>query len=290
MFTILFVQAVTVSILEGFRVHQTVSQSSKCILSPAGVGASYTNLIYRGLVIAMAVYQLLLCVDTLRQRLAAQLYVLILFGLLFVIFVGIQALIQNESLEEWMIELGCDDELAHSVAPPYEYAILAIVAACNLVFLACSIWLHGHFTWHYHGGLSPRHQLSPSSSSECISNKRLKKAAVSLSTLLALIKLDLFFCFSFAAQLSPSALLNYYTTTMEALLVGALGFVLFTIACYAIQQERPWVLGIMTVLAALSIVYFVFRLITIAQPRLTGQNPYRVSYYFLLYTQCTLKH
>ena len=78
---ILFIQSVVVIVLQGFRIHQTVFQSSQCLLSPTGVGISFTNLIYRALVVTISLYQLLLCVDTLRQRSTAQLYALILFGM-----------------------------------------------------------------------------------------------------------------------------------------------------------------------------------------------------------------
>ncbi|KAI9255162.1 hypothetical protein BDA99DRAFT_574138 [Phascolomyces articulosus] len=294
---ILFIESVVIIVLEGFRVRQNVYQSSQCLLSITGVGVSFTNLIYRALVIAISLYQLLLCVDTLRQRSAAQLYALILLGFLYVIFAIIQTY-QNQSIEEWMVELQCIDETSRTIGPHYEYAILAVIPACFLVFIGCSIWLHRQFTWYDHC-YYPQQQKSRTlmttpennSNQKDEMNPRFKKAAVTLATLLALVKVDLFFFFSFAVQLSPSALLYYDTTTMEALLVAGLGMVLFIIGYYGILNEKPWVLGFVTLVAAVSIAYFVFRLITFAQPHLSspsGEDPYRATRYSLIYTLLVL--
>ncbi|KAI8144348.1 hypothetical protein BJV82DRAFT_667558 [Fennellomyces sp. T-0311] len=270
LFTVLLFEAIVVSVLEGLRVSQTATQASQCVLTPAGVGVSYTNLIYRGLVIAAPLYQLLLCVDTLKQRCTAQLYALILFGFLFILFAGIQTY-QNQILQRWMIDLGCLDA-QQETAPQYEYALLAVIPASFLMFVACCVRLYSCFHW----------------TCQTYPNPRFKKAAIALSTLLALIKLDLYFCFALAVQLTPSALLRYDTTPLEALLVGTLGLLFFLIAWYAIQNERPWVLAFITVIVAVSIGYFAFRVTTFAQPRLSGQDPYQMTRYSLLYSLLVL--
>ncbi|KAI7861151.1 hypothetical protein BDC45DRAFT_529743 [Circinella umbellata] len=307
---IIFIQSVVVIVLEGFRIQQNVFQSSQCLLSSTGVGVSFTNLIYRALVITISLYQLLLCVDTLRQRSTAQLYALILFGFLYVIFAIIQ-IYQNQAFDEWMIKLNCrnPDESSRKIAPHYEYALLAVIPACFLVFVGCCAWQHRQFTWsnpfvslsipntNFNNNQQKLNEISgtnsntySNNSSNNAVNPRVKKAAIALSTLLALIKLDLFFCFSFAAQLSPSAILNYDTTTTESLLVAGIGVVLFIITYYAILNEKIWVLGTMTLLKSISIAYFVFRLITFTQSSSSpsDHDPYRATRYSLIYTLLVL--
>ena len=232
-------------------------------------------------------------------------------GFLYVVFAIIQ-IYQNQAIDEWMIKLNCrnPDESSRALAHHYEYALLSVTPACFLVFIGCCVWQHRQFTWcnlffssstannnntsrqkvneNNSTGASTSTNTNTSTNANVMHtnnnsnsnvNPRVKKVAISLSTLLALIKLDLFFCFSFAVQVSPSALLGYDTTTTESLLVAGIGAVLFITTYYAILNEKTWVLGAMTLLKAITIAYFVFRLITFAQPSSSsGHDPYQVSF------------
>ncbi|KAL9539921.1 hypothetical protein MBANPS3_009984 [Mucor bainieri] len=99
---ILFVEALAVTAMQGCVIYYHTLVFAQCDFSLRTLGLSQVDLIYHGILIMAFVYQVFLYMDCLRQRNVFQLMILLLYGLLLVIYTGIQT-IQHMAFEK----VGC---------------------------------------------------------------------------------------------------------------------------------------------------------------------------------------
>jgi hypothetical protein len=107
---------------------------------------------------------------------------------------------------------------------------------------------------------------------------------ITTSLLLTLLKLDFFFVFSFAAQLIPSQRLGYHDTVTETVLVFIFGGIGLSLALIAVYQENKAAMLAFVTGGILSIVYFIYRIVVIARPRPSDDDPYLHTRQFLIFT------
>lgn len=101
---------------------------------------------------------------------------------------------------------------------------------------------------------------------------------------MTLLKLDFFFVFSFAAQLIPSQDLGYENSITETVLVFVLGGVGLALALIAVYRENKYAMGTFIGCGVLAIAYFIYRIVVIARPRPTTDDPYLHTRQFLIFT------
>lgn len=156
-------QALLVCSLESYVVYQHLGLVSNCSLTTVGEGISTSDLIYHGLFMAAQIFQIILALDALHQRNTAQLYALVLFDLLVIVYGAIQ-LEQHIILED----VGCGSDRWAPVNPgeftgidqakayyeskmrPVEYTIIALIPIFFLVLSWFAYRLNKTFAWGKH--------------------------------------------------------------------------------------------------------------------------------------------
>jgi hypothetical protein len=101
-----------------------------------------------------------------------------------------------------------------------------------------------------------------------------RNAFRSLSILQTLIKLDIFFIGSYAIQLIPSQTIGYFNTITETVLIFLVGTIMLLLAWYSITKESKYILLCVINVLTLSVIYMVFRIISINLPPKGGYDPY----------------
>lgn len=78
----LVLQVIIVCVLEGLQIQHTMTGMSKdCIMTLDVIEISQVGLVYRGLVVAATLYQLLFCLDTIQQQSGIHLAMLLVNGM-----------------------------------------------------------------------------------------------------------------------------------------------------------------------------------------------------------------
>jgi len=213
-----------------------------------------------------------------------QLTALVLFNLLSLVYAGVQ-LYQHMILEEEGTK-GADfkpDRFpTREMAKDYfvkrmrgfEYIIIGLVTAFSIYLGALSYKLMKEFGWEIYKTYN--------------ADVEKRDAFRSLSILQTLIKLDIFFIGSYAIQLIPSQNIGYSNSIAETVLIFFIGTIMLLMAWYSIMQESKYILLCVINLLTLSLIYMVYRIISINIPR--PDDPYeftrRLLTFFLATTIC----
>jgi hypothetical protein len=232
-------------------------------------------------------FQVLLCIDALWRKNSMQLIALVLFNLLSLVYAGVQ-LYQHMILEDDGTE-GADfiskDPVKFPTPEftkiffinrmrPLEYVIIGIVSAFSIYLAALSFKLTKEFGWDVYRSYS--------------ADVKVRDAFRSLSILQTLIKLDIFFIGSYAIQLIPSQRIGYSNSIAETVLIFFVGTIMLLMAWYSITQESKYILLCVINLLTLSLIYMIYRLISINIPH--EDDPYeftrRLLTFFLATTIC----
>ncbi|RUP19618.1 hypothetical protein BC936DRAFT_139305 [Jimgerdemannia flammicorona] len=281
--SLITLQAILVVVLESVIISYHIALVSNCQLSPTGEGISMSDLIYHGLFMAAQLFQILLAIDALHQRNTAQLYALVLFGLLVIVYAAIQ-LEQHIILED----VGCGSDKWVPAIPgqfenlpeakgyyesrmrPLEYTIIALIPAFFLTLSYFAWRLNKSFAWDNYRSFS--------------ADIRVRDALIAYSIFLTILKLDFYFVFSYAAQLIPSRSLGYDGSVPETVLVFVFSLFAVCLALYSVYKENKIALITFISGTSISLVYFFYRLARIAQKRDPDSDPYRFTRQFLLFT------
>ncbi|KAI7902446.1 uncharacterized protein BX663DRAFT_511103 [Cokeromyces recurvatus] len=316
---LLAVETIAIIIMESFIIYYHTSIFIQCDFTLQTLGLGQLDLIYHAIFITVPIYQIFLYLDSLRQRNTVSLLTLLLFGILMVIFTGIQT-IQHITFEQ----VGCnfpigdnlnimnnttnntidlsnsihmsviiynrsDDTLFQDILDntisnmkPFEYAILALVPLCFILMTCGMIKLYHLFKWNNYLG-------------HTFKEHRLRNTLIAWAVLSGLLKIDLFFLFIFAVQLVPSKMVGYTLPSFEGPLVFFLTILIFLIAVYAARYENVWLLGLFSIGLVAFIGYLGYRLFVFGIPRILANDPYMVKYkihiyvcvYIYLYTYIT---
>lgn len=165
---------------------------------------------------------------------------------------GIQ-ITQNSKWETTMQEMGCK---ATSLSyPHYDHALLAVVGFLYLALVGCSVWMRQMFT-----------------------TKTKAKAMMVSTTLMAFIKLDIYYLYCYSVQLVPAMILDHANMyPVELVLVPVLGTLILSLTWYSALNNKPWLLVILALLICLSLGYFGYRTALFAHPYPVHSDPYYVS-------------
>ncbi|CAG8603726.1 8278_t:CDS:2 [Funneliformis mosseae] len=265
--------AITLTLLEIMVIvfhHDFVGQFK---LDPQGKGISEADLIYHSIFILSLVFQILLCIDALWRKNTIQLIALVIFNLLSLAYAGVQ-LYQHIILEDEGTDKADfvpkdiqkyptrDDAKRYfkSRMRPLEYVIIGIVGLFSLYLAGLVYKLSKQFGWENYKTYS--------------ADVQVRNAFVSLSILQTLIKLDVFFIGSYAIQLIPSRSIGYSGKIIETVLIFLIGTIMLLMAWYSVTKESKYILLSVVNLLMLSVVYMVYRLITINLPNNRENDPY----------------
>ncbi|KAI9270131.1 hypothetical protein EDC94DRAFT_513163 [Helicostylum pulchrum] len=308
--TLLFVltlETILVCITESFVIYYHSKIFAACQFSLNTIGLGQADFIYHGLYMATPIYQLCLYLDTLRQRNVFQLFTLVLFGGLMVIFSGIQTMqhmiFEQSGCDPWnqnsnnnitfpnttlLSSLKMSVIISNTTLPvsiyqdtmdanisnirPFEYSSLAFIILVFFIMLICVIKLYKLFHWNNY----LFHTFAAN-------DMRLRNAMISWAIFTGLLKIDFFFAFAYAIQLVPTALLGYTDIPLfEGALVFAVSFIAFLLAIHSIRNEDMRTLGVFNTIVLGSIGYFGYRLYTFGIHR--EIDPFMLTRYDLLFT------
>ncbi|KAI9316773.1 hypothetical protein BX666DRAFT_194981 [Dichotomocladium elegans] len=264
-------------------IQQTVEALEQCAFSAGLVATAQTHLVYRGLVMAGLMYHLVLSIDTARLHNAAHTTALILNSFLRTVFQGIQ-IYQNQHWLQWTAELNCTGPASSIIL---DYASLALVTLFFLLeIFYCCWWRRQAFSW--------ATDKSESTGATPV---------VAATSVISLMKLNVYYLFEFSAQLAPMTALHYPLMNIyEAIVVPISGALIAIVAWYVLTSEtapdrsdggvpcgfaltsttierrrRAWLIGIVG-LYCLSVAYFSYRVVLLASPvPLPWNDSYRVS-------------
>lgn len=161
-----------------------------------------------------------------------------------------------------MQEMGCGTaSLSH---PHYDHALLAVVAFLYLVLVGCSIWMR-------------RRMFTTTTAASGAKNQKIKETIASI-TLMAFIKLDVYYLHCYAVQLIPAMVLDDERNVIpvELVLVPMLGTLMLSMTWYSVQNKKPWLLLTLALLIGLSLGYLGYRTAIFAQPHPIDNDPYHV--------------
>lgn len=255
-------------------------------LDRQGKGISEADLIYHAIFMLSLAFQVLLCVDALWRKNSMQLIALVLFNLLSLVYAGVQLyqhmILEDEGTENAkFVPKDAKFQTPESTKAffirrmrPLEYVIIGIVTAFSGYLAALSLKLTKDFGWDVYKTYS--------------ADVKIRDAFRSLSILQTLIKLDIFFIGSYAIQLIPSQNIGYSDSIAETILIFFIGTIMLLMAWYSIMQESKYILLCVINLLTLSLIYMVYRIISINIPR--PDDPYeftrRLLTFFLATTIC----
>ncbi|CAG8575211.1 4943_t:CDS:2 [Dentiscutata erythropus] len=240
--------------------------SSKIPVNNAGEGISEADLIYHSIFILALFFQVLLVVDALWHRNSVEIVALVIFNLLSLAYAGIQ-LYQHEILEDQGTQNATyapinpifpkDNRNAPKIyyearMRPIEYTIISLISIFPIYLSFMSYLLTKEFGWVNYKIYS--------------ADIRVRDAFWSLTILQTLVKLDIFFIGSYALQLIPSPKIGYYSTVVEIVLVFFFGTLMLVIAWFSVIKEKKYLLLSAINLYAVSLIYWVYRLITVNLP------------------------
>ena len=163
---------------------------------------------------------------------------------------------QNSKWETAMQEMGCGTtSLSY---PHYDHALLAVVAFLFLALVGCSIWIRRTFP-------GAKHHTN-------------KKTTIVSITLMAFIKIDIYYLYCYSVQLIPAMALDDETMSpVELVLVPILGTLILSMTWYCAQNNKPWLLVTLALLICLSLGYFGYRTAIFTQSHPIYNDPYHVS-------------
>ncbi|CAJ0625285.1 16276_t:CDS:2 [Entrophospora sp. SA101] len=270
-------QAIVLTVLECVVVYFHVSFVHQYILGPQGDGISDADLIYHALFILSLGFQILMCIDALRNNNSIQLVSLVIFNLLSLAYAGIQ-IYQHIILEE----RGTDEAIfvpsdmyptsymaKHhftSRMRPLEYTIIGLVAVFSVYLCVIAYKLVKEFGWEIYKTYS--------------ADVEIKRAFINLSILQTLIKMDIFFIGAYAIQLLPSQQIGYDQTVIETVLIFVIGVIMMAMAWYSVVKELKYLL--LSVINALFVclIYIGYKLVRINLPKYFNENPDSDPYQF----------
>jgi len=154
---------------------------------------------------------------------------------------------------------------------PFEYAILALIPLSFVILSYLSYNLSKNFTWENYRSYSADIQV--------------RNAAVAFAIFLTLLKLDVFFVLSFAAQLIPSGLLDYTGSVGETIAVFILGSAVMALGFFSVYRESKVGITAFVIGATLGVAYFFWRLVLVLTPEPSDvTDPYQFTRKFLVFT------
>ncbi|KAI8370297.1 hypothetical protein BD560DRAFT_489846 [Blakeslea trispora] len=299
MLCVLTAESIVIAVVEGLIAYYHTMLFSTCDLSLSNMGLQQVDFVCHGIMIMFPVYQTFLYIDVLRQRNITQLVTLLVFGILMVIYTVIQT-IQHISIEE----AGCNYLPEQTLTPsnttnstlagniklkqmviiynsttgtqfedhsdtfvssmqPLEYIVLAVVPVCFLIMCGGFVKLYRLLRpdiYKFHA----------------ISDKKTHRGLIAWSFLSGVVKIDLFFLFAYAAQLTPSVSIGYSDIpAFESLLLFGLGLVAFLLILYALSNEDVRALSAFGLTALFFFGYLIYRLFTFGVARSTVNDPYK---------------
>lgn len=278
------IQAIVLTLLECVVVFFHVTFVHQYILSPQGDGISDADLIYHALFILSVGFQILMCIDALRNHNPIQLVSLVIFNLLSLAYAGIQ-IYQHIILEE----RGTDgatfvpsrmyptSDMAKyhftSRMRPLEYTIIGLVAAFSLYLCVIAYKLVKEFGWEIYKTYS--------------ADVEIKRAFINLSIFQTLIKMDTFFIGAYAIQLLPSQQIGYDQSATETVLVFVIGIVMMVMAWYSVVKELKYLLLSVINAMFVCLAYLGYKLVRINLPKYfkedSSNDPYRFTRRFLTF-------
>ncbi|KAI8336696.1 hypothetical protein BC941DRAFT_471225 [Chlamydoabsidia padenii] len=219
-----------------FFITRDLHQVSTCVLLIREMGYAQYNFISLGVLMAGTMYHSILCIESLYQRRASCLYVMLGFR------DGIYSYQHPAIIKQ---ASSCHVDTSIISEPLTAYSLLGITSASFLLQLCLAIYLRRAF----HQSLNPVH-----------------------GALENLLKLDFFLVFAYGTQLSPFPLMTNgdpIMTTVELVLFFGISCLLFLVAWSMVLvtwQPLPWwriMLNMMGlgVLCLGSIVYLCYRLV-----------------------------
>ncbi|KAI8886256.1 hypothetical protein K501DRAFT_178150 [Backusella circina FSU 941] len=288
----LLLECIAVTILECFITYYHSSLVSYCYFTASGLGLMQTDLIYHALFVMAIIYQLILFLDTLKQRNTIQLIIQIVFGILLVIFTVMKT-VQHIMIEKEGCTLFYSNStlVSSNVVPTtnygdlaesyiynmrtLDYSIIAIVPVSFIMLIVGLVKLRS--TFHVN---SYRHHL--------FTGTTMNYTIISWSVLSGLLKLDFFFLYAYAVQLVPSALIGYtHVPSFECILLFAINTIMLLLAIYCARSEHISSLIVLNITVCAYIGYFGYRTFTFGLPRAVSEDPYRFTRYCLLFTTVT---
>ncbi|CAG8801973.1 19130_t:CDS:2, partial [Dentiscutata erythropus] len=276
-------QAIIITVLEAFVVYLHVNFVNQFQFDSTGNGISEADLIYHSIFIISLFFQILLVVDALWNRNTVQIVALVVFNLLSLVYAGIQ-LYEHQILEDQGTQnatyaptnpiFSKDDRTAPKTyyearMRPIEHTMIGLISAFSIYLAVMSYLLTKEFGWENYRTYS--------------ADIRVRDAFWNLTILQTLIKMDVFFIGSYALQLIPSQQLGYYSSIVEIVLVFFFGTIMLLISWFSVAMEMKYLLLSAINLYSISLIYWVYRIITIAHPSEDKFDPYEFTRRFLIF-------
>lgn len=172
------------------------------------------------------------------------------------------------------------DDLVSTIKP-LDYTMLVVIAICFLILLGGAFKLYRSFKWNNH----LFHTLDTAIVDDTIQLKRLRKTLIAWAILTGFVKIDVFFLFIYAVQLTPLSLMGSSgvnrVPAFESIIVFGFCFVLFLLATFAIRNEDVKIMSVFGFVLLCLIGYLGFRLFTFGMSsRDVTNDPFKVNSIF----------